>query len=65
MSARTYRDGEHTMCGHCDLIAETLTAETARIYPELRAEFEVGEPLCCDEAAAAWRAERGRSGGAA
>ncbi|KAA6221760.1 hypothetical protein CP973_07090 [Streptomyces albofaciens JCM 4342] len=64
MSARTYRDGEHTMCGHCNLIFETLTAEDAHAYPDLRAEFKVGEPLCCERAAADWRAERGRSGGA-
>ncbi|OKI04957.1 hypothetical protein A6A06_09710 [Streptomyces sp. CB02923] len=65
MSARTYRSGGHVMCGHCDLIAEKLTAETARVYPELGAPAEVGKPLCCDRAAADWRAERGRSGGAA
>ncbi|MEU7154075.1 hypothetical protein AB0B79_25720 [Streptomyces sp. NPDC039022] len=65
MSARTYREGAHVMCGHCRLIFETLTPETARMYPDLREKFEVGEPLCCDAAAADWRAERGRSGGAA
>lgn len=46
------------MCGLCDLPREELTPELVHNYPEMGEAYELGSPLCCDEAAAVWRADR-------
>lgn len=53
-------DETHT-CSHCDLTWEELTAEDIAKFPKcLQDEHSVeGEPLCCTEAIAEFRTERG------
>ncbi|MGA4989966.1 hypothetical protein [Nonomuraea bangladeshensis] len=52
-------------CSHCGHEWEVLTEADLAKHPGEYEGSVVGEPLCCEKAAAEWLAERGQQGGAA